>query len=158
MDGRISGFRLRPGLAGMPLGSKRSRSRPGQENPSIFLRQGSRKRGWTRKSWTTQKAKPHVGKPFDRPALMRLLTNVLYLGEVNHKPVLWNREGKAQSTWSHPAGSAETWRPAETACTCLHEPRGTRRYRYYVCANPRSGHFYLADNRTFLFGDDSVSM
>jgi hypothetical protein len=59
----------------------------------LFLRDGSldstlaemRQRGWRMKSWTTRKGQPHVGQPFDRAALKRLLSNVLYCGEVRHK-------------------------------------------------------------------------
>jgi hypothetical protein len=42
------------------------------------------KRGWRMKSWTTRKGKFHAGGTFDRPALVRLLTNVLYTGQVKH--------------------------------------------------------------------------
>jgi site-specific DNA recombinase len=70
---------------------------------AIFLRRGSlvatleeiRRRGWTLKSWTTRKDKTHVGRPFDRPALVRLLTNVLYVGEVNHKGKIYPGEHQA---------------------------------------------------------------
>jgi site-specific DNA recombinase len=52
----------------------------------LFLRDGSldstlaemRQRGWRMKSWTTRKGEPHVGQPFDRAALKRLLpTNLM---------------------------------------------------------------------------------
>ena len=58
----------------------------------LFLRDGSldstlaeiQQRGWRMKSWTTRKGQAHVGQPFDRAALVRLLTNVQYCGEVRH--------------------------------------------------------------------------
>ena len=42
------------------------------------------RRGWKTKSWTTQKGKARLSVPFDRPALVRVLTNVIYIGEVLH--------------------------------------------------------------------------
>ena len=59
---------------------------------ALFLREGAlaptleeiEKRDWRMKSWTTRKGKFHAGGAFDRPALVRLLTNVLYTGKVKH--------------------------------------------------------------------------
>jgi site-specific DNA recombinase len=64
---------------------------------SIFLRNRSivktlqviRSKGWVLKSWTTRKGKSHPGQTFDRAALVRLLTNVIYIGEVNHKGTIY---------------------------------------------------------------------
>ena len=58
----------------------------------LFLRYGSlegtlaemHRRDWQMKSWTTRKGQSHAGRRFDRAALVRLLSNVLYLGEVRH--------------------------------------------------------------------------
>src|SRR5207244_6416572 len=77
----------------------------------FFLQKGSlvstleetRRRGWRLKTWTTRKGKPHMGKSFDRPALVRLLTNVLYVGEVSHKGKTYPGEQKAiisRETWT----------------------------------------------------------
>lgn len=54
-----------------------------------------RRRGWTLKSWTTRKGKSHVGTPIDRPALVRLLRNVQYVGEVSHKGKTYPGEHEA---------------------------------------------------------------
>jgi hypothetical protein len=67
---------------------------------SIFLRNRSivktlqviRSKGWVLKSWTTRKGKSHPGQTFDRAALVRLLTNVIYIGEVNHKGTIYPGE------------------------------------------------------------------
>jgi DNA invertase Pin-like site-specific DNA recombinase len=67
---------------------------------SIFLRNRSivktleiiRSNGWVLKSWTTRKGKPHPGQTFDRAALVRLLTNVTYVGEVKHKGTIYRGE------------------------------------------------------------------
>jgi site-specific DNA recombinase len=133
---------------------------------AIFLRRGSlvatledtRRRGWTLKSWTTRKAKPHVGRPFDRPALVRLLTNVLYIGEVNHKGKIYPGEHEAivnRTTWTmandllksrgHRTEKVKRNRHGAIlqgllkCASCgsgmvpAYTTRGSRRYRYYVC-------------------------
>jgi len=53
------------------------------------------RRGWKLKSWRTRSGKEHLGQAFDRPALVRLLTNVLYIGEVNHKGTIFPGEQPA---------------------------------------------------------------
>jgi DNA invertase Pin-like site-specific DNA recombinase len=133
---------------------------------TIFLRRGSlaatledtRRRGWTLKSWTTRKAKPHVGKLFDRPALIRLLTNVLYIGEVNHRGKVYPGEHNAivdRTIWTkandllegRSRGSEKVKRNRHGAILqgllkCAncgsgmvpgYTTRGSRRYRYYIC-------------------------
>src|SRR5258706_2245024 len=52
-------------------------------------------RGWKLKSWRTRSGKEHLGQAFDRPTLVRLLTNVLYIGEVNHKGIVYPGEQPA---------------------------------------------------------------
>ena len=67
---------------------------------SIFLRNRSiiktleaiRDKGWVLKSWTTRKGKLHPGQTFDRAALVRLLTNVTYIGEVKHRGTIYPGE------------------------------------------------------------------
>jgi hypothetical protein len=69
----------------------------------LFLREGSleatlaeiQRRGWRMKSWTTRQGRPHVGQPFDRAALVRLLGNALYCGEVRHKGKVYAGEQAA---------------------------------------------------------------
>ena len=77
---------------------------------ALFLECGSlvqtldelRRRDWKLKSWTTRKGILHEGKFFDRPGLVRLLTNVLYIGEVRHHGKLYPGEQEAivdKGTW-----------------------------------------------------------
>jgi site-specific DNA recombinase len=54
-----------------------------------------RHRGWVLKSWTTRKGKSHPGQHFDRAALVRMLTNVIYIGQVNHKGTIYPGEHEA---------------------------------------------------------------
>src|SRR6202040_2654696 len=76
----------------------------------IYLRHGTlipalaeiNRRGFKMKSWTTEKGRAHIGQSFDRPALVRLLTNVLYVGEVKHKGKVYTGEQPAivvRQTW-----------------------------------------------------------
>jgi hypothetical protein len=53
------------------------------------------KRGWCLKSWTTRAGDPHTGHSFDRHSLVRLLGNVLYLGEVKYKDKVYRGEQPA---------------------------------------------------------------
>jgi site-specific DNA recombinase len=60
------------------------------------------RRGWQMKSWTTRKGHAHAGRQFDRAALVRLLSNVLYLGEVRHQGKVYGGEQAAildRETW-----------------------------------------------------------
>src|SRR5207249_12254444 len=41
--------------------------------------------GWFTKRWVTRKGRRRGGRPFTKPRLYELLTNVLYLGKVRHK-------------------------------------------------------------------------
>jgi hypothetical protein len=116
------------------------------------------RRGWRLKSWTTRKGKQHEGGRFDRAALVRLLRNVLYLGEVKHHgktykgeqvPILdrriWNQAQEllrnpkrdSQGRKQNQPGAllqglllcAGCGKPMVASCTTT---RG-RRYAYYVC-------------------------
>jgi site-specific DNA recombinase len=111
------------------------------------------------KSWTTAKGKTHIGQPFERPALVRLLTNVLYIGEVKHKGKVYPGEQPAivdRKTWtkvndllhsrSRGADARERIRQEAILKRILrcavcgnrmvhgYAGRDARRYRYYVCS------------------------
>jgi site-specific DNA recombinase len=89
----------------------------------LFLRDGSleatlaemQQRGWRMKSWSTRKGQPHAGQPFDRAALVRLLSNVLYCGEVRHKGKIYAAEQAA-------IPDRTVWRQAQDLL--LRRPRG----------------------------------
>ena len=115
-------------------------------------------RGIRMKSWTTQSGKGRVGRPLDRAALVRLLTNVLYRGEVQHKGKIYPGEQPAsvdrQAFERAGALLLEAQRGGERiernrqaaalqgllACGVCgsrmapgYTTKGGRRYRYYVC-------------------------
>jgi site-specific DNA recombinase len=116
------------------------------------------KRGWTTKQWTTQDGREHKGQPFTKNALYRLLTNVIYTGQVNHKGTIYPGEHP-------PIVDLAVWEKVDeqlrgngvnggrevrnkygallrgllhcdacgTAMVHTYTVRNSRRYRYYVC-------------------------
>ena len=133
----------------------------------IFLRHGAlipalaeiNRRGLRMKSWTTEKGRAHIGQSFDRPALVRLLTNVLYVGDVKHKGKTYPGEQPAivdRKTWtqvnelvgSRSRGPDSVQRNRQRAilkgilnCAVCgsrmipgYATNHGRRYRYYVCS------------------------
>lgn len=116
------------------------------------------RRNWTTKSWTTKHGSLHVGSVFDKAALLRLLTNAIYTGKVEHKgtiyageqaaiiePTFW--EGINAELRKARRGKSATVRIKQNAllsgllfCRSCDQPmvptytsKGDRRYRYYVC-------------------------
>jgi len=49
-------------------------------------------RNWTTKRWRTRDGKEHLGRPFTKLILRRLLNNVLYIGKVSHQDVVYAGE------------------------------------------------------------------
>jgi site-specific DNA recombinase len=116
------------------------------------------KRGWTTKQWTTQDGREHHGQPFTKNALYRLLTNIIYTGQVNHKGTIYPGEHP-------PIVDLAVWEKVDeqlrgngvnggrevrnkygallrgllhcdacgTAMVHTYTVRNSRRYRYYVC-------------------------
>jgi site-specific DNA recombinase len=64
------------------------------------------RRNWTTKSWITKKGREHTGKPFNKTKLFDLLTNIIYLGKVNHKGTIYEGEHEA-------IVSEEIWQQAQ---------------------------------------------
>jgi DNA invertase Pin-like site-specific DNA recombinase len=114
------------------------------------------RRGWQMKSWTTRKGHRHAGRRFDRAALVRLLTNVLYVGEVRHKGKVYEGEQAAildRETWQRaqdllqrrqsqgpvPRGAGALLQNLLGCGVCGsrmapgYTTKRDRRYAYYVC-------------------------
>jgi site-specific DNA recombinase len=116
------------------------------------------RRGWTTKAFRSQRGKQHGGRPFQEATLLRLLTNAIYVGQVEHKGQLYAGEQAAiiePSMWepiqdelrARHTGASGTVdnqpnallhgllfchlcdRPMAHTYTAAHG----RRYRYYVC-------------------------
>jgi site-specific DNA recombinase len=115
-------------------------------------------RGWTLKRWTTRDGKMVGGKPFTRPRLHLLLTNVIYTGQVCHRGEIFPGEHEAivdHETWvkvqaqlkANAPGSTRNLRNKHGAllkgtvrcATCnvgmvhTYTRKDGRIYRYYVC-------------------------
>ncbi|MFN3165599.1 MAG: recombinase family protein [Phycisphaeraceae bacterium] len=69
----------------------------------LFLEEGSlmpavkelNRRGWRNKRWTTKKGRDMGGKAFDKPALHRLLSSVVYIGKITHGDSVYDGEHDA---------------------------------------------------------------
>jgi len=59
-------------------------------------------RQWTTKHWRTREGKEHLGRPITEATLVRLLKNVLYLGQVSHQGETYGGEQEPiveQAVW-----------------------------------------------------------
>ena len=52
-------------------------------------------RGWTTKRWTTKDGREHRGRPMGKGDIYKILTNVIYTGQVNHKGTIYPGEHPA---------------------------------------------------------------
>jgi site-specific DNA recombinase len=119
------------------------------------------RRGWVGKCWQTRHGRQRGGRPFTKTSLYRLLTNVLYTGQVRYKDEIHDGEqpalidadsfGRVQALLrSH---SPEVGPPSLqrftallrgllrcVCCDCAMTPahttrKGGLRYRYYTCVH-----------------------
>ena len=116
-------------------------------------------RGWTTKRWTTKDGREHRGRPLGKGDLYRILTNVIYTGQVNHKGTIYAGEHPAivdaavfeavNERLGHNGltGGKEVRNKygallrgllhcdaCGTAMLHTYTVKNGRRYRYYVCA------------------------
>jgi len=114
--------------------------------------------GWTTKSWVRRNGISRYGKPFTKTNLHSLLTNIIYLGKVEHQEEVYQGEHEAiidETTWnrvqqvlennslirdSRPRNSHGALLRGLVVCgSCgksmnhTYTKRGRRLYRYYVC-------------------------
>jgi site-specific DNA recombinase len=115
-------------------------------------------RGWTTKRWTTKDGREHPGRPMGKADLYRILTNVVYTGQVNHKGTIYPGEHpaivdsavfqKVNDRLAHNGitGGKEVRNKygallrgllhCDACGTAMHHTytaKGGCRYRYYVC-------------------------
>ncbi len=130
-------------------------------------------RGWRTKLWTTKKGAPCGGRPFDKNALFKLLTNPAYLGKVKHLTELFPGEHAAivdEQTWhkvqqilkrNGSTGGVHVrnrygallkglLRCVPCDCAMVHSvtAKGTKRYRYYVCANAMKRGWHVCPSKS----------
>jgi len=130
-----------------------------KERGLIPVVQELNRRGWHLKQWTSKKGIERGGKPFTKSALFKMLTNATYLGKVAFKGTMYEGEHDGivdpaiweavQQTLKHNGrtGGAEVRNrygailkgllyciPCNAGMVHTYTSRGSRRYRYYVCA------------------------
>jgi site-specific DNA recombinase len=116
-------------------------------------------RGWTTKRWTTKDGREHPGRPMGKGDVYKILTNILYTGQVNHKGTIYPGEHAAiidpavfQEVNERLAENGTTGGKeirnkygallrgllhCDACGTAMHHTytaKAGRRYRYYVCA------------------------
>jgi site-specific DNA recombinase len=121
------------------------------------------RRGWRLKSWKRQTGDFRQGSPFDKNSLRRLLTNVLYIGSIQHKGQIYPGEHAAivdRDSWERvqemltqratfARGKARNKHHALLSGLLHCDACGTRmaysyaaahgrKYPYYLCLNARS--------------------
>lgn len=119
------------------------------------------RRGWTTKAYRSKRGKPHGGRPFREPTLLRLLTNALYMGKVEYQSELYAGEQEAiveESVWEPIQAELRIQKSGITGevhkrhaallngllfCHVCDRPMAHtyaaahgRQYRYYVCRRP----------------------
>ncbi len=116
------------------------------------------RRTWRMKRWTTKDGILRGGTPFTKGRLHSLLTNVIYLGKVDHKgaiyageheaiiaPTVWEQVRKTLQRNGRTSGASTRNRygallrgllycvPCGVAMIHSYTARKSKRYRYYVC-------------------------
>jgi len=116
------------------------------------------RRGWTTKSWSSKRGLRHSGRPFTTASLARLLTNIVYTGQVDYRGAVYTGEHPAiihaavfdeigSELRAREKPKTNSVRKAQNAllsgllfCASCQRPmlatyseKGGRRYRYYVC-------------------------
>jgi site-specific DNA recombinase len=136
------------------------------------------RRGWVGKCWQTRHGRPRGGLPFTKTSLYRLLTNVLYTGQVRYKdeihpgeqPALIDPDtfGRVQALLkSHgpELGPPSLHRftallkgllrcvPCDCAMTPSHTTRkGGLRYRYYTCVQAQKSGWQTCPSKSIPAG------
>jgi site-specific DNA recombinase len=121
------------------------------------------RRGWVGKCWQTRHGRQRGGRPFTKTSLYRLLTNVLYAGQVRYKDEIHDGEQPAlidADTFARVQALLQSHGPEVgppnrhrfpallkgllrcVACDCAMTPshttrKGGLRYRYYTCVQAR---------------------
>jgi site-specific DNA recombinase len=141
------------------------------------------RRRWQTKSWRTTQGRQRVGRPFTQAIVRRLLTNVIYTGQVEHRGERYAGEQAAiveRTLWEEvngalcagPLTEPKGARGKQNAllagllfCQSCKRPmmatytaKGGRRYRYYVCQSVRQKGWECCPTKSVSAGriEDSV--
>jgi len=131
-------------------------------------------RGWHNKRWITRKGHEVGGRPFNKNSLYKLLTNILYTGQMTYKDELHPGEHEAiidvdafhrvQRTLKRNGASGGKHVRNQfgallkgiircDACGCAMVPthttkNKTKRYRYYVCSNAQKQGWHTCPSKS----------
>ena len=163
----VLGYDLAPGEARLVVNSleaERVRAIFGLYLECGSIRQTIRQlheRNWRNKQWITRQGKTRGGGPFSEASLQRLLRNVIYVGQVRYKQevhaglqeaivppesfkMVQGRLAAQRRAAKSKSGCSRALLKGLLQCRGCGRPmghtfcsRGTRRYRYYVCAGAR---------------------
>jgi site-specific DNA recombinase len=132
------------------------------------------KRGWTTKSWTQKDGTKVGGLPLTNPYVHRILTNVSYLGKVQHhdqlfegehegiiEPTLWKRaatilEANGRDKGSDVRNAHHGLLKGLVRCRNCDKPMshtfttkaGKRTYRYYACHAAQSRGYHTCPSKS----------
>jgi site-specific DNA recombinase len=148
-----------------------------RESLKETVRELSRRR-WMTKQWTTKAGRQRGGNPFEKNNLAYLLSNVTYVGRVNHRgtvyqgeheaivdEVVWQRVQKLLRRNGTAGGRASRNKynallrgllfcaPCEAAMSHTYTKKGDRRYRYYVCAKAQRQGWESCPTRSIPAGE-----
>ncbi|GJQ27741.1 MAG: cassette chromosome recombinase B [Phycisphaerae bacterium] len=144
-----------------------------QRQSLIQTAQVLNERGWKTKRWTTHKGHERGGKPFDKNILLRLLTNVVYLGKVRYKDEvhageheaivdddLWQRAQRMLRVNGRTGGmhirnkygallkGLVHCKPCGCAMMHTYTSKDNRRYRYYVCGTAQKQGWHACPSKS----------
>jgi site-specific DNA recombinase len=132
-------------------------------------------RRWKNKSWKSQRGMDHVGRPFSKASLRRLLTNAVYAGKVEHRGAIYAGEHPAiveSAVWEQVSTELRATRPRNATwtrqnallagvlvCKSCNRPmvptytaKSGRRYRYYVCRVARQSGWAACPTKSVAAG------
>jgi site-specific DNA recombinase len=137
------------------------------------------RRRWTNKCWSTRQGKELGGKSFTRASLHKVLTNVVYIGQIRFRgevvrgeqPAIvetevWQRVQALLARNSLAGGAAARNKfgamlkgilrcvPCGCAMIATHTTRrGNRRYRYYVCSGAQKRGWHTCPSKSIPAGE-----
>jgi site-specific DNA recombinase len=135
-----------------------------------------KEKGWTTKAWTNRNGQHRPGKTFNKNSLHKLLTNIMYIGQINYKGKIYPGEQAAiveESIWkqaqeilnSNYFGGEDRYDSEALllgllrcdACDCpmthTYTVKNKMRYRYYVCTKAKREGYEICPYKSLPAGD-----
>ncbi len=130
-------------------------------------------KGWTTKTWIKKNGEIRLGKPWNKTNLHNLLTNIIYLGKVQHQGEIYEGEHEAvvdETTWARVQQVMENnsiskgqnirnihgallsgliiCDSCQKSMTHTYTKKKDRLYRYYVCETSAKQGYKLCSTRS----------